>query len=71
MDPTAFWIAFFQSHYYHRDRVSQGGDDNNDLFADCVKLDEKGECKVNLCDDIPLLDSYYIASVFKSLISNN
>jgi len=41
MDPTAFWIAFFQSHYYHRDRVSQGGDDNNDLFADCVKLDEK------------------------------
>ncbi|CAH8647813.1 unnamed protein product [Schistosoma bovis] len=33
-----FWIKFFQSHYFHRDRVHLP---KNDIFADCAGIDDK------------------------------
>ncbi|XP_061678766.1 general transcription factor IIH subunit 1 [Syngnathoides biaculeatus] len=34
-----FWTRFFQSQYFHRDRISTG---TQDIFTECAKLDEKG-----------------------------
>ncbi|CAH8627794.1 unnamed protein product [Heterobilharzia americana] len=33
-----FWIKFFQSHYFHRDRVHLPKDD---IFADCASIDDR------------------------------
>nr|CAH8869698.1 unnamed protein product [Trichobilharzia regenti] len=38
LSEAEFWIKFFQSHYFHRDRVHMPKDD---IFADCAKMDDR------------------------------
>lgn len=60
LSDSEFWTRFFQSHYFHRDRVLTGATSNkNDLFADCDKSDEldlKNAAKNKIIDSFINLD---------------
>lgn len=67
MTEQEFWTKFFQSHYFHRDRITAG---TKDMFAECGKIDDQNMknavqhgpenplLDIREFDDVPLEEGY-------------
>ncbi|KAI8124506.1 General transcription factor IIH subunit 1 [Lucilia cuprina] len=67
LSEAEFWTKFFQSHYFHRDRITAG---TKDIFAECGKIDDQtlkaavqqgaGDPLLDLkqFEDVPLEDGF-------------
>lgn len=52
LSESEFWTKFFQSHYYHRDRITTG---LKDIFVECGKIDDSNlrkEIRSNQVDPV-------------------
>lgn len=54
LSESDFWVQFFSSHYFHKDRIVSGF---KDIFSECDRLDDIA-LKIAICKNLgdPLLD---------------
>lgn len=79
LSESEFWVKFFQSHYFHKDRMNTG---TKDLFSECAKHDDQelkkelaivdqSEVNLNAFDNIVGNEGYGVEGADSITGSNN